>query len=649
MAVTAWTAQQLTGLGVDSVFAPYVLGMLQLDGADEDEEEEKRAEVLELLMGWLDASQQGAAENFVDELLLYVKDPHQLALLDEQASADCEDASTTSPPLNAAASAYVPWAGEPALSLEPEFEDASLVPPSDEPEIDMDDEDAFYWSIAYELVEQLLSIYPAMDPERLLDLLKAVELDVHRARVVMQAIVESEAQKQNAQVCRHYLQGECRRADCWFLHDTHLITCRYWIRGGCLQGEECAFAHSFDVAIAEHGACQEQPEESDDDDDWVGDQLEATNFPSLTKTPVAPTSDAALSLDFARALSMKPDAVFPAASFTSGRSASHTPAYSRSLSAPVTARWVDTGYEVSSQYKQSREQARHLALARNQCFMNATHAYRQGNKSLAKELSRQGQQYNAQMKDAHYAAASVIFEARNPNWQRDGFLDLHGLHVAEALELLAQLLPTATTDTVCVVTGSGHHSHHVRLKPAVERFLAAEGYSFAQIPDRKGYVGMLQIDFMLLVSRQGKTRLSKWYSAVPLKDKARIIRDVTALVLGRPQKQCNFIEWKDQKIVYKRYASLYFVACISKEENELITLEIIHLFVEVLDRYFGNVCELDIIFNFHKAYYILDELLIGGNLQEPSKKEILRVCNQQEDFMEETKEEMFVRPRNTTR
>ena len=32
----------------------------------------------------------------------------------------------------------------------------------------------------------------------------------------------------------------------------------------------------------------------------------------------------------------------------------------------------------------------------------------------------------------------------------------------------------------------------------------------------------------------------------------------------------------------------------------------------VAPRYFGNVCELDLIFNFHKAYYILDELLIAG-------------------------------------
>ena len=53
--------------------------------------------------------------------------------------------------------------------------------------------------------------------------------------------------------------------------------------------------------------------------------------------------------------------------------------------------------------------------------------------------------------------------------------------------------------------------------------------------------------------------------------------------------------------MYKRYASLYFVMGIDASENELITLEVIHHYVEVLDKYFGNVCELDLIFNFHKA------------------------------------------------
>ena len=55
--------------------------------------------------------------------------------------------------------------------------------------------------------------------------------------------------------------------------------------------------------------------------------------------------------------------------------------------------------------------------------------------------------------------------------------------------------------------------------------------------------------------------------------------------------------------------------------------------------YFGNVCELDIIFNFHKAYYILDELFIGGELEESSKKEVLSICAQMDELMDEGKEE----------
>ena len=38
-----------------------------------------------------------------------------------------------------------------------------------------------------------------------------------------------------------------------------------------------------------------------------------------------------------------------------------------------------------------------------------------------------------------------------------------------------------------------------------------------------------------------------------------------------------------------RYASLYFCMCIDADDNELEVLEIIHHFVEVLDRYFGSV------------------------------------------------------------
>ena len=90
----------------------------------------------------------------------------------------------------------------------------------------------------------------------------------------------------------------------------------------------------------------------------------------------------------------------------------------------------------------------------------------------------------------------------------------------------------------------------------------------------------------------------------------------------------------DTKVVYRRYASLFFIAGCSSTDNELITLEIVHRYVEQMDKYYGNVCELDIIFNFQKAYFILDELLLAGEMQESSKKNVLR-CISQQDSLED--------------
>ena len=56
-------------------------------------------------------------------------------------------------------------------------------------------------------------------------------------------------------------------------------------------------------------------------------------------------------------------------------------------------------------------------------------------------------------------------------------------------------------------------------------------------------------------------------------EKTRAVRELTATVLSRLPKMCNFIEWQDKKVIYKRYASLYFVACVDKDDNELIVLE----------------------------------------------------------------------------
>uniref|UniRef100_A0A8B9V556 AP complex subunit sigma n=1 Tax=Anas zonorhyncha TaxID=75864 RepID=A0A8B9V556_9AVES len=152
-----------------------------------------------------------------------------------------------------------------------------------------------------------------------------------------------------------------------------------------------------------------------------------------------------------------------------------------------------------------------------------------------------------------------------------------------------------------------------------------------------------KIHFILLFSRQGKLRLQKWYTTLPDKEKKKIVREIVQIVLARHQKTSSFVDWKDLKLVYKRYASLYFCCAIEDQDNELLTLEVVHRYVELLDRYFGNVCELDIIFNFEKAYFILDEFIIGGEVQDTSKRSAVKAI-EDSDMLQETVEEYMNKP-----
>eukprot|EP01024_Parvocaulis_polyphysoides_P024467 TRINITY_DN2241_c2_g1_i4.p2 TRINITY_DN2241_c2_g1~~TRINITY_DN2241_c2_g1_i4.p2 ORF type:complete len:154 (+),score=25.15 TRINITY_DN2241_c2_g1_i4:33-464(+) len=131
------------------------------------------------------------------------------------------------------------------------------------------------------------------------------------------------------------------------------------------------------------------------------------------------------------------------------------------------------------------------------------------------------------------------------------------------------------------------------------------------------------IRFILMQNRAGKTRLAKYY--IPLDDsvKRKNEYEIHRLIVNRGSSHTNFVEFQNYKIIYRRYAGLFFVFGVDMTDNELGYLEAIHLFVEVLDHYFENVCELDLVFGFHKVYLLLDEFVLGGEIQETSKKIIL--------------------------
>lgn len=144
------------------------------------------------------------------------------------------------------------------------------------------------------------------------------------------------------------------------------------------------------------------------------------------------------------------------------------------------------------------------------------------------------------------------------------------------------------------------------------------------------------IQFVLMFNKMGKVRIAKWYTSVPHKEKQIITREVTRLVLRRQSNHCQFIEWRESKLVYVRYASLYFLFAVDTCDNEISTLDIIQSFVEALDQFFGNACEIDIIFSFYYVYMILDEMILGGEVFETSVKESIDSLVNQHLFIQDT-------------
>lgn len=175
-----------------------------------------------------------------------------------------------------------------------------------------------------------------------------------------------------------------------------------------------------------------------------------------------------------------------------------------------------------------------------------------------------------------------------------------------------------------------------------------------------------------IVNTSGVPRLTKFYT--PLRSESQpLISKIFSLISSRPASLCNFLDapelqallgdriGDEVRVVYRCYATLYFVFVVDTSESELGILDLIQVhiynalwfalsdvlislqvFVESLDRAFENVCELDLVFHFDdvrltltnvnavwcltsewiQVHHILGEVIQGGLVLETNVEEI---------------------------
>ena len=132
-------------------------------------------------------------------------------------------------------------------------------------------------------------------------------------------------------------------------------------------------------------------------------------------------------------------------------------------------------------------------------------------------------------------------------------------------------------------------------------------------------------------NKQGQTRLSSYYEWISMVERSALESEIIRKCLSRSELQYSFVEYRGYKVVYRRYASLFFIvgSRLSKDgdenpENESGLLEFIHNLVETMDKWAGSICELDIMYQLEQVHFLLDEMVMNGYIVETNKMNVLR-------------------------
>ena len=161
----------------------------------------------------------------------------------------------------------------------------------------------------------------------------------------------------------------------------------------------------------------------------------------------------------------------------------------------------------------------------------------------------------------------------------------------------------------------------------------------------------LMIQCLIAFNLNKRLRLCKWYATVPHERRNKICVHFMDAVLERRTTGCNFVTLTNEALfasvdstatyraVYKRFSSLYFLVVQDEQDNELLAVNLLTLLVDALDLVFVDVKEIDIVTNFEVSHFVVDEVVLGGEIQETNLQVIKEAVKTQQLLVNKEVEE----------
>ncbi|XP_050698861.1 AP-4 complex subunit sigma-1-like [Eriocheir sinensis] len=127
----------------------------------------------------------------------------------------------------------------------------------------------------------------------------------------------------------------------------------------------------------------------------------------------------------------------------------------------------------------------------------------------------------------------------------------------------------------------------------------------------------------LLISRDGNVHFSHYFTHINPTSRPATEARVIGKCQAADKDACHFLEDGQHSLVFRWFGPCMFVVAADQSENELMIYEFLSLYVSALHKYFGKFSEKHILLNIERLHMVLEEMVVGGELVEPSIRNAL--------------------------